>query len=81
MGFVEVLLGERGKFRRRIFERHVCPYSRGKDGTAIMEAMHRLMKVRTTFIIAHLLSTLDACDPTGDGSRASEGTGRRRYSV
>jgi ATP-binding cassette, subfamily B, bacterial len=29
---------------------------------SIMEAMHRLMDGRTTFMIAHRLSTLDACD-------------------
>ncbi len=29
---------------------------------AIMEALDRLMRGRTTFIIAHRLSTLDGCD-------------------
>ena len=29
---------------------------------AIMEAMERLMRGRTTFMIAHRLSTLDVCD-------------------
>src|SRR5262249_39654211 len=33
-----------------------------KTEAAIMEAMERLMKGRTTFIIAHRLSTLDNCD-------------------
>ena len=33
-----------------------------KTEAAIMEAMERLMKGRTTFIIAHRLSTLENCD-------------------
>ena len=30
--------------------------------TAIIDAMRRLMSGRTTFMIAHRLSTLEACD-------------------
>jgi|ERR1051326_8098649 ATP-binding cassette subfamily B protein len=33
-----------------------------KTEAGIMEAMHRLMKNRTTFMIAHRLSTLEGCD-------------------
>ena len=33
-----------------------------KTESAIMEALARLMKGRTTFMIAHRLSTLDVCD-------------------
>jgi ATP-binding cassette subfamily B protein len=33
----------------------------GTEGV-IMEAMERLMEGRTTFMIAHRLSTLDICD-------------------
>lgn len=45
---------------------------------AIMEAMYRLMEGRTTFMIAHRLSTLDGCDErievaSGRVTRMSEG--------
>jgi ATP-binding cassette subfamily B protein len=45
----------------------------------IMEAMHRLMQGRTTFMIAHRLSTLDGCDKrieiaSGHITRMTEGT-------
>jgi ATP-binding cassette subfamily B protein len=33
-----------------------------KTESVIMEAMERLMKGRTTFIIAHRMSTLDNCE-------------------
>jgi ATP-binding cassette, subfamily B, bacterial len=33
-----------------------------KTEAAIMEAMERLMDKRTTFTIAHRLSTLESCD-------------------
>src|SRR5207249_4039857 len=33
-----------------------------KTEAAIMEALERLMEGRTTFIIAHRLSTLETCD-------------------
>ena len=33
-----------------------------KTEAVIMDAMERLMQGRTTFMIAHRLSTLDACD-------------------
>ena len=47
---------------------------------AIMDAMYRLMEGRTTFMIAHRLSTLDGCDErievaSGRVTKMSEGVG------
>lgn len=47
---------------------------------AIMETMYRLMEGRTTFMIAHRLSTLDGCDErievaSGRVTKTSDGVG------
>ena len=49
-----------------------------KTEAAIMEAMERLMRGRTTFMIAHRLSTLDGCDVRLEVDRGVSPTSRPR---